>query len=172
MKCQKCNKNEANTHFTQIINGKKTEYYLCAECASKSDELNGFNFGLSNEFDSFDNFFSGFLSNPYTHSHSIASAVQDTCDFCHMTFNEFLKGGRLGCSNCYESFSSRLLSPLKQIHGSTVHTGKVPERAGEAIKNSRKIEKLENELKEAVSTQNFERAAELRDKINELKNQA
>ena len=31
MKCQKCNKNEATTHYTQIINGKKTEYYLCED---------------------------------------------------------------------------------------------------------------------------------------------
>ncbi len=169
MKCQKCNKNEATTHYTQVINGNKTEYFLCAECAAENEDLYNFKLGFDNEFDSFNNFFSGFLSNPYTKS--IQGVSKESCDFCHMTFREFLNGGRLGCSKCYENFASRLLNPLKQIHGSTVHTGKVPERTGGMLKKTRKIEKLENELKEAVNTQNFEKAAELRDTINELKSQ-
>lgn len=173
MKCQKCNKNEATTHYTQIINGNKTECFLCSECAAENGVLNNFSMSLGglDSFDDFDNFFSGFLSNPYTKSAGIKNAADDACDFCHMTFNEFLNGGKLGCSKCYESFSSRLLNPLKQIHGATRHTGKVPERTGGMLKKTRKIEKLESELKEAVNTQNFEKAAQLRDTINELKGQ-
>ena len=165
MKCQRCNKNEANTHYTQIINGKKKEYFLCSECAHESEEINGLKFGFDNEFD---NFFSGFLSSPYTHSKAI-NKVSDTCDMCHMSFNEFLRGGKLGCSKCYEKFESRLVNPFKQIHSSVVHTGKVPQKAGEELKKTRKLEKLENELKEAINIQNFELAAELRDKINDMK---
>ena len=99
MKCQKCNKNEANTHYTQIINGKKKEYFLCSECANESEEINGLKLGFDNEFDSFNNFFSGFLSSPYIKSKGISQSY-DTCDLCHMSFNEFLRGGRLGCSKC------------------------------------------------------------------------
>lgn len=168
MKCQKCNKNEANTHYTQVINGKKTEWFMCSECAAQNEELNNFQFGFDNDFDSFDSFFSGFLSNPYQ-SIGMPSSKTDSCDMCHMTFNEFLKGGRLGCSACYDKFSNRLKSYLKQIHGSAKHTGKVPERAGEKLKNTRKLEKLEFELQSAVNTQNFERAAEIRDMIRDIK---
>ncbi len=37
MLCTKCGKNEANVYFSQTINGKKTEYNLCSECAKEMD---------------------------------------------------------------------------------------------------------------------------------------
>lgn len=169
MKCQKCNKNEANTHYTQIINGKKTEYFLCSECAAKSEEIGSFNLNFDNEFD---NFLSGFFGGSSLPKQEFIGSAPTVCDCCKMTFNEFLKGGRLGCSECYDTFASRLLKPLKQIHGSHQHTGKVPERMGGELKKTRKIEKLENELSQAVSEQNFEKAAELRDKIRDLRKEA
>lgn len=167
MKCQKCNKNEATTHYTQIINGKKTEYYLCEDCAELNNDIAGFKGGFD---DDFGNFFSGFFGNPlFPHSDALNSA-ETVCKVCGMKFNEFLNTGKLGCSHCYDTFSSRLQNPLKQIHGRVKHTGKVPERMGGELKKKREIEKLELDLKDAVATQNFEEAAKLRDKINELKN--
>lgn len=44
MLCQKCNKNEANTYYSQVINGKKTEMYLCPQCA-KEMSIGNFSFG-------------------------------------------------------------------------------------------------------------------------------
>ena len=38
MKCQKCNKREATTHLTRIVNGYKEELHLCSECAAHSQE--------------------------------------------------------------------------------------------------------------------------------------
>lgn len=35
MLCDKCRKNEANVHVTQIINGVKYEQNLCAQCAAR-----------------------------------------------------------------------------------------------------------------------------------------
>ena len=35
MKCQNCGKEEVNFHFTSNINGNITEKHLCAECAGK-----------------------------------------------------------------------------------------------------------------------------------------
>ena len=43
---------------------------------------------------------------------------------------------------------------------------------GGELKKTRKIEKLEAELNQAVSQQNFERAAELRDKIRDMRKNA
>lgn len=169
MKCQKCKKNEATTHYTQVINGKKTEYYLCNDCAENSEELGYFKMNLDNEFD---NFLSGFFGNSYGFNQDYTGIPAKSCGCCKMTFEEFLNSGRLGCSECYDTFASRLLNPLKQIHGSYQHTGKVPERMGGELKKTRKIEKLENELKQAVSEQNFEKAAELRDKIKDMRDNA
>ena len=37
MLCTKCGKNEATIYFSQNINGNKTEYNLCSECAKEMD---------------------------------------------------------------------------------------------------------------------------------------
>lgn len=166
MKCQKCNKKEATTHYTQIINGKKTEYYLCEDCAGASKEISAFGAGFE---DDFNNFFSGFFGNGFPDHRENPSLTSDICDVCKMSFGEFLKTGKLGCSNCYNAFSSRLLRPLKQIHGRAEHTGKIPSRMGGELKLCREIEKLEAKMKEAIETQDFEQAAKLRDEIKELK---
>ena len=166
MKCQRCNKNEATMHYTQIINGKKTEYFLCGECAEKNEEFGSLKIGFDKEFD---NFLSGFFGNSYKPQKDYLGSAPARCGCCSMTFDEFLKTGRLGCSECYETFSESLIRPLKQIQGSHQHTGKVPERMGGELKKTRKIEKLEAELNQAVAEQNFERAAELRDKIRDMR---
>ncbi|MCH5187096.1 MAG: UvrB/UvrC motif-containing protein [Oscillospiraceae bacterium] len=35
MKCQKCNRNDANVHYTESINGETREFCLCSECAKE-----------------------------------------------------------------------------------------------------------------------------------------
>ena len=35
MLCSNCGKNEANVRYTRIINGEKTEFALCEDCAKK-----------------------------------------------------------------------------------------------------------------------------------------
>ena len=33
--CDHCNENPATVHLTKVVNGEKTETYLCAACAAK-----------------------------------------------------------------------------------------------------------------------------------------
>ena len=160
MKCQKCNEREANTHIQKIVNGKKTEYYLCSKCAAEAGEL---------KF-SFDGDFEDFLGGFFGKGTNLFSAPTDkVCGVCKMTLSEFLKHGKLGCSNCYDEFASSLAKPLKQIHGQSTHTGKIPKREEKEISREAKIKRLQTELETAVSNQEFEIAAKLRDEINALK---
>lgn len=165
MKCQKCQEREATNHMTKIINGKKQELHLCGECASNTPEFQnmkmGMDFGIGD-------FLGGIFGS------SKAKSLNDSpgtavCPDCGMPFEDFLQKGRLGCGTCYEVFKSRLERPLKQIHGTCEHVGKVPSRMGGELKKERKISHLEAELNAAVMKQEFERAAELRDEISELK---
>ena len=94
--------------------------------------MNSFNYSFENEFD---NFFSGFFGNT-KHKNKLLGTI--ACENCKTTFNEFLNTGKLGCSNCYKVFENRLINPLKQIHGASAHTGKVPERIGGRLKKNRK----------------------------------
>ncbi len=160
MKCQRCNEREANTHIQKIVNGKKTEYYLCDKCAAESGE---FNFSFGNDFD---DFFGGFFGNT---AKMFAPPAEKICGNCGLTLSQFLNSGKLGCSSCYENFSTALDKPLRQIHGAATHTGKIPRRGGAKISTEAKIKHLESKLSTAVANQEFEKAAKLRDEIKELK---
>ena len=37
MLCEKCNKNEATIHYTEVINGVRKERNLCSECMQELD---------------------------------------------------------------------------------------------------------------------------------------
>lgn len=169
MKCQRCNKNEANTHITKIINGSKTELYLCSQCAKESGEMSSLEIGFDKDFESF---FNGFFGGSERSLAGKQPLVEDSCPVCGTSLDEILRRGRLGCSECYGIYREHLTRPLKQIHGATAHTGKIPTRCGKGIKRMAQIDTMQSELNRAVMEQNFEKAAELRDKIKELKNQA
>jgi protein arginine kinase activator len=91
-----------------------------------------------------------------------------TCEKCGMSFEEFQKVGKLGCSHCYDVFSERLKPILKRLHGAVEHSGKITGKASESIKLSREIQKLKDLLNEAIKNEQYEKAAELRDKIRSL----
>jgi protein arginine kinase activator len=81
-----------------------------------------------------------------------------------------VNNGKLGCADCYKTFYDKLLPSLQRIHGKTRHEGKNPTIIRTEVNTvENQMENLENELKTAISEQNFEKAAELRDRINELK---
>lgn len=168
MKCEKCNKREATTHLTRIVNGYKEEYHLCNECAAASKEYkqieSGMNFGIGD-------FLTGMFGSPKKQP-SMQADVADNgiCSTCGMPYSEFLSSGKLGCGDCYGVFKNRLARPLRQIHGTAEHIGKAPVRGGGDIMLDKKIAKLEAELNAAVMKQDFETAAKLRDEIKDLKN--
>lgn len=167
MKCEKCGKFDANTHITKVINGIKTEMHLCSQCAEESQEFFSFKSGFDQDFD---NLFSGFWHTPQLgQPESSQNTVSDRCNTCGTKLVEFLKTGKPGCTDCYTVFSKYLIRPLRQIHGSAKHVGKIPSRAGKDIKVAGQLEQLQNSLNIAVSQQNFEEAARLRDEINRLK---
>lgn len=171
MLCQICNKRSATLHMTRIINGEKTEMHICNECAKEVEGLN-FNIEIPNSdmpF-SFSNILSGLMD--FAAGNSIAYQGQRTikCTGCGLDYEEFKKVGRFGCSNCYSSFNEKLDPIIKRIHGNTQHTGKIPKRSGEQIKIKRDIEKLKYELKKSIENEEYEKAAELRDKIKNMEN--
>ena len=98
--------------------------------------------------------------------------VQDRaseCSFCGLTFDGFRQTGRLGCPHCYETFSGHLPRLLRRIHGSTKHVGKIylpPDPTASDME--KRLEGLRRKLERAVQSEDFERAAEIRDQIRSL----
>jgi protein arginine kinase activator len=88
------------------------------------------------------------------------------CPTCGSTLKDFRDSGRLGCADCYGSFDAHLRDLLRRLHGSSQHVGEryaVPGGAG-ADPRARLLE-LKDQLRRAVDAENFELAAELRDRI-------
>ena len=93
------------------------------------------------------------------------------CKSCGLRFSDFLKYGRLGCTDCYETFSSSLEPTIKRIHGNILHNGKLPSGRNEKHEKEKALNNLREMLNRAIETQEYEKAAEYRDKIRELEKQ-
>lgn len=176
MLCQKCKKNNATVFYRENINGKVTEYTLCPSCA-KELEKNGL-IKLDNPLGSlfsdriFD--FAPLISGLFG-GLNLAPASDDDkrCPVCGSSFADIARTGRIGCPECYTTFADELSATVNRLHSGNLQTagapvGRVPKRFGEKQSREAKIASLKTELQSAITTQEFERAAELRDQIKAL----
>ena len=156
MLCDQCHKKIATVHLTEIINGKVQELHLCEDCALKKSQEMQKNFSMGD-------ILSGLIEGvqPYSSGEVI------TCPKCGLTFQQFRRIGRLGCSECYHAFKKQLRHVVKAVHGSIQHMGKIP-RGKVSLKTNIEIEELKKKLRRAVELEEFEEAAALRDKIKEM----
>jgi len=181
MVCEDCGKNEANVKYTHIVNGAKIEMNLCEECSKKLGIGNvGFNIPIN-----FNNFFGEFL-NEYNESflQSYEKPAVLKCNGCKMTYDEFAKTGKFGCSNCYKTFSKKIDPVLRKLHVSDTYVGrkgiansKVKGKAATSdVKQTQKakptkaekLSLLKEALKEAIREEKYEDAAKLRDEIKKM----
>ncbi len=169
MLCQECNKAPATVHLTRIVKDKKTEVHLCQQCASEKGELE---FAFEHKFP-IHHFFAGMLDFDGLETPvGIPGTTKIQCNNCGLTYAQFSQIGRLGCSDCYGSFGDKLGSLLRRIHGSTRHTGKVPQRSGSAIKVKKELEQLRKEMQQKIADEEFEEAARIRDQIRVLEKES
>jgi protein arginine kinase activator len=168
MKCQQCT-NSATVHLTKIINKQKTEVHLCQACADKQ-HTPAADLSLSSILQSLIG----------QHVSSVAEELARlNCPTCGIKYMEFRADGRLGCPADYEVFRAGLLPILQRIHRATRHVGKVPRRRACDPHRGRpgrgcpgpdpaaELLALRQQLRRAVETENYERAAEIRDLIRQ-----
>ena len=162
-RCQECGSAEAVIHLTQIVDHEMETRHLCEQCAAaKGVESGGNQPNLP---------LTDFLAQMSTGAgeSAIADSEDGSCRFCGLTLSDFRETGRLGCPHCYTTFDEQLRSLLRRIHGSVHHVGKVylpPDPSDE--ERSRRLEGLHRKLRRAVESEDFEKAAELRDQIRAM----
>ena len=165
-KCDLCG-NSAVVHDTTMDKktGLRQEVHLCEECARKA----GIPLPETEPLTQLLTHFA--ISKPMEKPARSRGAA--TCPECGLTLNEFRKSGVLGCPQCYDAFDRRL-SPLieRAQNGRTHHVGKTPRRAGGSIDRQRLLQRLAKELDSAVAAEQYERAAELRDRLQSLEQQS
>ncbi len=158
-KCDKCNK-PATIHLTEIVDGQKFEKHLCEDCASTEGITIKANVPISQ------------LLEDFVLQSAAGKDITDlTCEVCGMTFSEFREKGLLGCPYDYDAFEPALAGLLERAQeGATQHVGKVPHRVGSDQKKQNSLLRLRAQLKAAINSEDYERAAILRDQIKEFEN--
>ena len=165
MLCDHCKKNQASVHSVTIVNGVKQEHYLCAECAK----------GVQFTAPSLMDVLTGFYSQPEL-------MHKPDCS-CGSGMRAFQQTGLLGCPDCYTAYRSQLLPVIKRAQsGRLRHVGRRPsehtadigskpasaEPAEQAAVPQSEAERLRSELQKAIAQEEYERAAELRDRIRAI----
>lgn len=170
MVCQDCKKREAQVHLTQIVNNEKTTLSLCKDCAA----ARGFHSPLENAPFPLAEILGGLATG--TASPLLNQQIEDLqCSECGLTFKQFAQQGRFSCGSCYKAFRHRIEPIMRKIHGASLHRGRSPvfeaiKVTGEtAIVPVQEEERLATELKKAIESEDFERAAEIRDKLKAIR---
>lgn len=149
---------EKTVHLTQIVSGKLKKIDLCTDCPHAQNLTDPASFNLADQMLGM-----GAGQNVADHSES------DICPNCHFTVQDFKKTGRLGCSRCYTAFYYGIANVLKDMHKGTQHTGKIPSRMRRQQELQRVIEEIEVRMEKAVSSEDYETAARLRDELGTVK---
>lgn len=155
MKCEKCG-NEAVLHYESNINGQKSEYHLCAECAKKE----GFGEMLEMRPRAM---FGSFFRDPF--ESLTESFFRDP--FFSLSDNFFGRNLLTAVSPSNE-VKVQVGEAEKPAESETEHTDNIPEDAGKEFKAKRELHALKHQLRAAIIDEEFEKAAELRDKIRAL----
>ena len=179
MICEKCKKNQATFHYTEVVNGVKNEHHLCGECAANTD-MSYYSSVFDN--DQFGKLLSGILAGQLMKGEKeVNPAGNVQCPNCKMTYGEFVRNSSFGCPECYDVFGPLISDKIKKIQGSDNHVGKRPglfninkqQEPDKETEDKRNVQDeiafLSGRLKEAIVMEEFEEAARLRDLIAELK---
>jgi protein arginine kinase activator len=163
MKCQHCEK-PATFHITELTEPSgPIIVHLCEEHARiYLSQDNG---------DSPTTALAGMLANQLKFEQTaeqLAKLDRKTCPVCGISFAEFRKSGRLGCGYDYVCFREDLEPLLVNIHGSKVHKGKRPNRRAGSPDRQHQLIVLRREMKDAIQQEKYERAGEIRDRIQRI----
>ncbi len=154
--CEECGEERATVHLTEFVDGKPVQHHYCKDCYNNREGA-------------------ALMGPAAMFAHILAAVAPELkelsmkqCPECGTSYLEFRQEGLLGCPRDYEVFEEGLTDLLQQIHPGTRHCGKVPPQAGERARIRSDICSLRRRQESAVAEEQYELAARLRDKIEEL----
>ncbi len=159
--CELCNKNVATVHLTEIVDHNvKKELHLCDACAKEK--------GVTAKLHQFSlvDIMGGLVEQ--VEQQGQKEIKQAKCPTCGLSYGEFKAKTRFGCPRDYEVLRDAVVPLLEKIHGSSQYVGRVPTGATGDDAARKEVGELVKSLEKAVSEEDFERAARLRDRIKVL----
>jgi protein arginine kinase activator len=188
MKCDLC-ENEATVHEVTVKSGVKVEKHLCESCARQQGISVQPSVPINELITKYVMAHAAPSAAPSAPAPS-GTARATVCPTCGTTYAEFRQTGLLGCADCYKAFEAQLSPLLERAHeGATHHVGKLPRRTlaasrlsqgsgtaargleavlGGAEERAKRLTAIRMQLDEAVSSEQYERAAKLRDELRRL----
>jgi protein arginine kinase activator len=164
MKCDFCDQ-KATVFLTQLVEGQMKKLCLCESCAKEKGVTDPTGFSLA------DMLMGGMPTSAIVGAKPIAkNRVHGgkTCPNCGFSADDLNRVRRFGCSECFDVFRPELELILRGMHQGPLHVGKVPKGFEELHARDEKLESLRTELEKAISEENYESAASLRDEIRQI----
>ncbi|MBN2447149.1 MAG: UvrB/UvrC motif-containing protein [Phycisphaerae bacterium] len=160
--CERCKKAQATFHLTNIEpDGQKVERHLCENCATEEGLLHvpKPTVNVKDVLDSF-----------VAHMKEQSEVADDlVCGNCGISYLEFRNQGLLGCPQDYDAFREPLMQLIERAQdGATSHIGKTPKSIGTQRTTQQDVRRLKRQLEDAVAAEDYERAADLRDRLRDL----
>jgi len=166
MKCQICKENDAVVHVQQIMGEDVVELHLCEACAREK--------GISSHSDSIELSLSQLLTGLIdTRKAGSSAGAAELCPKCGRKLSDVRKEGTLGCGSCFSQFRREITAGLERIApGGARHKGRFPARLLTYKALLMDKEALKKDLAEALAEEDYERAAEIRDRIRAVESMA
>ena len=166
MQCSVCHKLQATVHVLDLVDGEfAEEQNLCPNCAESTGMVHPKATPLKISPEMLEDLLGTMQSPDTTETAPRASEPEESCPACGLTSSQFRSRGRLGCPRCYDTFRRSLLPLLERVHDATSHKGRCPGNAERVPGVEDKLAELRHSLGDAIKAENYELAAQLRDKI-------
>lgn len=169
MMCELCNVREATFHIQQVVNGDQKSIRLCAQCAKAKN----FDASALETLSLVQELWKGLELE--VENEAKVRLPDLSCPKCQLTSEVLQERGRLGCAQCYSTFIDFVQPFLRDVHVGVCHVGKQP-GSGDNAKSidvyatASTCARLETELEKAIAAEAYERAAELRDELRQIRN--
>ena len=159
MSCEICGKDNAKIRIRQIIGTECREMRICELCA-REQGITGAKTG------------SGLSEDAAWFLHGLFEDIPGkpvgarSCPVCATRLRDLRSSRRAGCSSCYEAFGREIRKLLRQPEDAKLHKGKLPKRVLSYKTFFIDRENLKIQLEIALSNEDYEKAAHLRDMIS------
>lgn len=157
LSCERCGKENGIIYVTRLTDGVLREVQLCEVCFREESQVE------VSEVQSANHMLSALLDAVSQSPLQVGWIKTTSCSRCGMTYGLFREMGKMGCSECYHTFNSRIETALQNWHGHKVHRGKSPRLNAAAQSLKAKRQAMQELLAKAIREENFEEAARLRD---------
>jgi protein arginine kinase activator len=170
MLCDLCGEKDASMFVHHLIGSRKVELHLCSACA----ERRGLGGGDPRKPELIQSLIQNLPPVDAESAGTDPSPIVRNCPFCGASFKELAAKGLLGCFSCGDLFAADLLKAKGGMNGTVSdappigYRGRLSYAVTRSVEDRRDRASLREQLDRAVAGEDYESAAQLRDRIRSM----